>query len=55
MALPPIMQAEIPEGIGFSRASSDSAIRFHRTTGLVEHLPSYEEIVPEGLRADSPR
>ncbi|WP_433476258.1 ABC transporter substrate-binding protein [Spirillospora sp. CA-142024] len=48
--LPPIVQREIPAQIGFTRASYDSAIEFHRTTGLVKRLPAYEEIVPPNLR-----
>jgi ABC-type nitrate/sulfonate/bicarbonate transport system substrate-binding protein len=49
-ALPAILRAEIPTEIGFERASFDSAIDFHRTTGLVRRLPSYEGIVPADLR-----
>ncbi|MDP4501592.1 ABC transporter substrate-binding protein [Nonomuraea turcica] len=48
--LPGLMRTEIPETIGFSRTSFDTAIAFHRTTGLVRHLPAYEAIVPPTLR-----
>ncbi|GAA2209069.1 ABC transporter substrate-binding protein [Nonomuraea monospora] len=51
--LPELMRTEIPEGIGFSRASFDTAIAFHRVTGLVRHLPAYERIVHFALRADT--
>ncbi|WP_412515367.1 ABC transporter substrate-binding protein [Actinomadura madurae] len=48
--LPPIIRREIPPQIGFTRASFDSAIQFHRSTGLVKRLPTYEEVVPPNLR-----
>ncbi|GAA1651436.1 hypothetical protein GCM10009733_055610 [Nonomuraea maheshkhaliensis] len=51
--LPALMRSEIPESIGFPRSSFDAAIAFHRTTGLVKHLPSYEQIVPPALRANA--
>ncbi|MEO3795091.1 hypothetical protein ABGB14_33180 [Nonomuraea sp. B10E15] len=35
---------------GFARASYDTAVEFHRETGLIDRFPSYEEIVPESLR-----
>jgi ABC-type nitrate/sulfonate/bicarbonate transport system substrate-binding protein len=38
--LPGLMRTEIPEIIGFTRASFDTAIAFHRATGLVKHLPA---------------
>ncbi|MFI9845994.1 hypothetical protein ACIHFD_53840 [Nonomuraea sp. NPDC051941] len=44
--LPGLMRTEMPESIGFTRASFDTAIAFHRATGLVKHLPTYEKIVP---------
>lgn len=47
------MRSEIPESIGFSRSSFDTAIGFHRVTGLVKHLPSYEQIVPPALRTNA--
>ncbi|TDD73813.1 ABC transporter substrate-binding protein [Actinomadura darangshiensis] len=53
--LPPIVQKEIPAQIGFTRASYESAIEFHRTTGLVKRLPTYEQIVPPGLRISAGR
>ncbi len=49
-ALPAIMKDEMPEGIGFPRASFDTAIAFHRVTGLAKHPPAYETIVPPNLR-----
>ncbi|QFG20788.1 ABC transporter substrate-binding protein [Actinomadura sp. WMMB 499] len=49
-ALVPILREEVPPQIGFTRQSIDTALRFHRTTGLVERLPTYEEIVPPNLR-----
>ncbi|TDC51181.1 ABC transporter substrate-binding protein [Actinomadura sp. KC345] len=49
-AMIPIIRTEVPEEIGFTRASFDTAIEFHRTTGLVERVPKYEEIVPPNLR-----
>ncbi|WP_375108722.1 ABC transporter substrate-binding protein [Nonomuraea sp. MTCD27] len=52
--LPGLMRAEIPAEIGFSRASFDTAIAFHRATGLVKHLPAYEQIVPPALRIGAP-
>ncbi|MEV0381428.1 ABC transporter substrate-binding protein [Nonomuraea sp. NPDC050643] len=52
--LPALLKAEIPERIGFTRTSFDTAIAFHRTTGLVKRLPSYEKIVPPALRIDTP-
>ena len=48
--LPALMRTEIPETIGFTRTSFDTAIAFHRTTGLVKHLPAYDQIVPPALR-----
>ncbi|MEO3872793.1 ABC transporter substrate-binding protein [Nonomuraea sp. B12E4] len=52
--LPPLMGEEIPKEIGFTRASYDAAIEFHRATGLVKRFPAYEEIVPENLRISGP-
>jgi ABC-type nitrate/sulfonate/bicarbonate transport system substrate-binding protein len=49
-ALPPIMRAEIPDGVGFTRSSFDAAIAFHRASGLLKRLPAYEEVVPQNLR-----
>ena len=34
----------------FARGSFDTAITFHRATGLAEHPPTYEQIVPPSLR-----
>ncbi|TMR14062.1 ABC transporter substrate-binding protein [Nonomuraea zeae] len=48
--LPDLMRTEMPQDIGFARASFDRAIAFHRATGLVKHLPAYEQIVPPTLR-----
>jgi NitT/TauT family transport system substrate-binding protein len=49
--LPAIIKAEMPDGITFARGSFDTAIAFHRATGLAEHPPTYEQIVPPNLRA----
>ncbi|MBE1537702.1 ABC transporter substrate-binding protein [Actinomadura algeriensis] len=49
-ALVPILREEVPDQIGFTREAIDTALEFHRTTGLVERLPRYEEIVPPNLR-----
>jgi ABC-type nitrate/sulfonate/bicarbonate transport system substrate-binding protein len=49
-ALTPIVSEEIPPRIGFTRDAYDTAIEFHRKTGLVKRFPSYEDIVPESQR-----
>ncbi|MGP3933100.1 ABC transporter substrate-binding protein [Nonomuraea sp. KM88] len=49
-ALSAIIKEEIPKEIGFARASYDTAVEFHRETGLIDRFPSYEENVPESLR-----
>ncbi|GAA3125296.1 ABC transporter substrate-binding protein [Nonomuraea salmonea] len=51
--LPALMRTEIPETIGFPRSSFEAALTFHRMTGLVKHLPTYEQIVPAALRTDA--
>ena len=51
--LPALIRTEIPENIGFTRTSFDTAIAFHRATGLVKHLPTYEKIVPPALRLNT--
>ncbi|MEV4569209.1 hypothetical protein AB0K12_36030 [Nonomuraea sp. NPDC049419] len=51
--LPGLMRTEIPSSIGFSRSSFEAALAFHRMTGLVKHLPTYEQIVPAALRTDA--
>ncbi|WP_237110493.1 ABC transporter substrate-binding protein, partial [Nonomuraea sp. MG754425] len=48
--LPELLREEIPADIGVPRTSFDTAIAFHLATGLVKHPPSYDEIVPPGLR-----
>ncbi|MFC4013810.1 ABC transporter substrate-binding protein [Nonomuraea purpurea] len=52
--LPGLMRSEMPRDIGFARESFDTAIAFHRATGLVRHLPAYERIVPPALRLTGP-
>lgn len=50
-ALVPILREEVPPQVGFTREAIGTALEFHRTTGLVERLPTYEDIVPPNLRA----
>ncbi|NBE92305.1 ABC transporter substrate-binding protein [Nonomuraea sp. KC401] len=53
-ALSEIIREEIPKEIGFARTSYDTAVAFHRETGLIDRFPSYEEIVPQDLRIAGP-
>ncbi|MFC4867695.1 MULTISPECIES: ABC transporter substrate-binding protein [Streptomonospora] len=48
----PIMQEEVPDGIGFPKESVEAALEFHESTGLVEDPPGYTDIVPKDLRTE---
>ena len=49
-ALIPILEKEMPDKPGFPRASFEASLRFNKETGLIEKVPTYEQLVPKDLQ-----
>lgn len=50
-ALLPLLRTEIPKTNAFKRSSFDTAVAFHKASGLIEKDPDYDTLVPKNLRA----
>ncbi|MFK4100462.1 ABC transporter substrate-binding protein [Streptomyces sp. NPDC019531] len=50
-SLLPLLRTEIPKTNAFKRSSFDTAVAFHKSSGLIEKDPDYDQLVPKNLRA----
>lgn len=49
-ALLPLLRTEIPKTNAFKRSSFDTAVAFHKDSGLIKKDPDYDQLVPANLR-----